>query len=55
MRQTLGGREELSEDWESTTKQVGEVCFVHPLDRRKRTRGFDGGMRKYKKVFKGRG
>lgn len=50
LRPTLGGREELSE-----TKQVGEVCFVHPLDRRMRTRRFRGGMRKYKKVFKGRG
>lgn len=56
LRQALGGKGELPGDWESTAvvPNLLRRCLVCLLDRGKRTRRHCGGMKKERKVLKGR-
>lgn len=56
LRLTLGGREWLPDDCESTAEVVKERRYLmYPLDTGKKTRRSEGAKRSHTKVFKGRG
>ena len=56
MRQALGDCEKLPDDWltTATMRNVGK-CWVRHLVRGRMIRRLGGGMRKYKRVLRGRG
>lgn len=57
LRLTLGGREWLPDDCESTAEVVRKRrrYLMYPLDRGKKTMRSEGAKRSHRKVVKGRG